>query len=156
MKHRKIKALIIALCMVLSLGITALADEPANKILGKPPVEGQPILVDCDFETLDEDGKVPDTHEGIIPSSAYKPENYSKWFSVVEDSERGGKVLRIKDNENSNHPWFCWDAPIIPGAKYQLSGYCKRASVGNDGYPQIFIEYFEEDNTSHDGGGSFA
>ena len=152
MKHRKITALIMALCMVLSLGITALADEPTNKILGKPPVEGQPILVDCDFETLDEDGKVPDTHEGIIPSSAYKPENYSKWFSVVEDSERGGKVLRIKDNDFSNHPWFCWDTPIVPGAKYQLSGYCKRASVGDDGYPQIFIEYFEEDNTYHDGG----
>ena len=117
---RKIMAIILMLCMLLSVGMTASAIYAGGTMT-------------IDFEEGNYEGGT---------KTAQNSSDVNSYFSIVYDEERGGNVLRIADTEGNHHPMVGWEIDsIIPGATYRLSGYAKRINTGSNGFPQISMSY---------------
>ena len=127
---RKILSILLVLSILLSLGITT----------AKAVEEGDEILF-VDFENV-KDGKV-------IGAGGNKEgdDGYNKWFTVINDAKRRSNVLRIKNEKDAGNPWMYWEIDVIPGAKYEFSADVRWEDVGTNGYPRMFIEYYN--GTSH-------
>lgn len=125
--------------------LAIIASDTAAETVDETPVElmaaveGETNLIPgANFETTDANGK-------ITGADTYK-NDLSQWITIEESELRGGKVLHIQDEESTNNPWACFVVPVMPGAKYQLSGWLRAVSFGSGGFLGMKVEFYSSDN----------
>lgn len=116
------------------------AEEEAVVELMSAVAGADNLIPGGNFETLDENGKIPG-------ANTYK-NDLSQWITIEDNAERGGKVLHIQDEEYTNNPWICFEVPVMAGAKYQLSGWMQRVSTGSGSTPGMKVEYYDKNGKS--------
>ncbi|MBE7025556.1 MAG: hypothetical protein E7408_05825 [Ruminococcaceae bacterium] len=118
---RKILSVFLTLCMLLSLGLTAFAEE----------IE---FVKNGDFETV---------NGSAFPSWGVSGGAWGKEFSVSDDAHGGKNALRITTEGNVYA--YTRVSGLTPGVEYTINGYVKllEAPTADDGGAAVKLEYFK-------------